>query len=76
MKFLPLLWRTLLRRKVRTAFTFLSIAVALLRLGDGRRYWHSCSSVRRPCGCCFRDTSGSSLRARRLSSLIISIQRT
>jgi putative ABC transport system permease protein len=33
MKFLPLLWRSLLRRKVRTTFTFLSIVVALFLFG-------------------------------------------
>ena len=33
MKFLPLLWRNLWRRKVRTIFTFLSIVVAFLLFG-------------------------------------------
>jgi putative ABC transport system permease protein len=33
MKFFPLLWRNLLRRKVRTTFTFLSIVVAFLLFG-------------------------------------------
>jgi hypothetical protein len=33
MKYLPLLWRNLWRRKVRTIFTFLSIVVAFLLFG-------------------------------------------
>ena len=33
MKFLPLVWRNLLRRKVRTTFTLLSIAVAFVLFG-------------------------------------------
>jgi putative ABC transport system permease protein len=33
MKFLPLVWRNLLRRKVRTIFTVLSIFVAFLLFG-------------------------------------------
>ncbi len=33
MKFLPLLWRNLLRKKVRTAFTLLSILVSFLLFG-------------------------------------------
>ena len=49
MKFLPLVWRNLLRRKVRTTFTLLSIFVAFLLFGilmairsrvrRGRRRW-------------------------------------
>ena len=34
MKFLPLIWRNLLRRKVRTIFTLLSIFVAFLLFGS------------------------------------------
>ena len=33
MKFLPLVWRNLMRRKVRTIFTILSILVAFLLFG-------------------------------------------
>jgi putative ABC transport system permease protein len=33
MKYLPLLWRNLLRRKIRTTFTFLSIVVAFFLFG-------------------------------------------
>ena len=33
MKFLPLVWRNLLRRKFRTIFTLLSIFVAFLLFG-------------------------------------------
>ena len=33
MKFLPLVWRNLLRRKVRTVFTLLSIMVAFVLFG-------------------------------------------
>ena len=33
MKFLPLVWRNLLRRKVRTIFTLLSIFIAFLLFG-------------------------------------------
>ena len=33
MKFLPLVWRNLLRRKVRTIFTLLSILVAFVLFG-------------------------------------------
>ena len=33
MKFLPLVWKNLLRRKVRTAFTLLSIVVAFVLFG-------------------------------------------
>ena len=33
MKYLHLLWRNLLRRKIRTTFTFLSIVVAFLLFG-------------------------------------------
>ena len=33
MKFLPLLWSSLLRRKLRTVFTLLSIAVAFTLFG-------------------------------------------
>ena len=34
MKFLPLVWRNLLRRKVRTIFTLLSIFVAFVLFGS------------------------------------------
>ena len=39
MKFLPLLWKNLFRRKVRTLFTLMSIVVAFVRLccNFGRR---------------------------------------
>ena len=33
MKFLPLVWRNLLRRKIRTIFTLLSIFIAFLLFG-------------------------------------------
>ena len=33
MKFLPLVWRNLLRRKVRTIFTILSIFIAFVLFG-------------------------------------------
>ena len=33
MKYLPLIWRNLLRRKIRTIFTLLSIVVAFMLFG-------------------------------------------
>ena len=33
MKYLPLIWRNLLRRKVRTIFTLASVFIAFLRSG-------------------------------------------
>ena len=48
MKFLPLVWRNLLRRKVRTIFTLLSVFVAFVLFGDpdGDPRWPSAG--RRP----------------------------